>query len=72
MPAMRIISPFNVGENSQARLLVRTEGSAIDQFTLQGGEEALAHGVEHSSCQQTPLRDARQPPDNAFETGQVQ
>ena len=38
MPAMRIIPPFNVGEDSQARLLVRTEGPAIDPFTLKGGE----------------------------------
>ena len=45
MPAMRIIPPFNVGEDSQPRFLVRTEGPALDQFTLKGGEEALAQCV---------------------------
>ena len=45
MPAMRIIPPFNVGEESQPRFLMRTERSAIDQFTLKRGEEALAHRV---------------------------
>ena len=45
MPAMRIIPPFNVGEDSQPGFLMRTEGSTIDQFTFKGGEEALAHGV---------------------------
>ena len=45
MSAMRIIPPFNVGEDSQSRFLVRMEGPAIDQFTLQGGEEALAQCV---------------------------
>ena len=38
MPAMRIIPPFNVGEESQPRFLMRTERSAIDQLTLKGGE----------------------------------
>ena len=33
MPAMRIIPPFNIGEDSQARFLMRTEGSAIDQLS---------------------------------------
>ncbi len=45
MPAMRIIPPFNVGEDSQPRFLVRTERSAIDQLALKGGEEALAKCV---------------------------
>ena len=45
MPAMRIIPPFNVGEDSQACFLVCTEGPAIDQFTLKGGEEALAQRI---------------------------
>ncbi len=45
MPAMRVIPSFNVGEDSQPRFLVCTEGPAIDQFTLQGGEEALAQCV---------------------------
>ncbi len=44
--AMRIIPPFNVGEDSQASFLMRTEGSAIDQFTLKGSEEALAQCVK--------------------------
>ena len=45
MPAMRIIPSFNVREDSQPCFLMRTEGSAIDQLTLQGGEEALAQCV---------------------------
>ena len=45
MPAMRVIPPFNVGEESQPRFLMRTERSAIDQLTLKGGEEALAQRV---------------------------
>ena len=45
MPAMRIIPPFNVGEESQPGFLMRTEGSTIDQLTFKGGEEALAHRV---------------------------
>ena len=35
MPAMRVIPPFNVGEESQPRFLMRTERSAIDQLTLE-------------------------------------
>ena len=35
----------SVGEDSEPRFLVRTEGSAIDQFTLKDGEEALAQRV---------------------------
>ena len=45
MPAMRIIPPFNVGEDRQARFFMRTEGLAINQFTFEGGEEALAQRV---------------------------
>ena len=45
MPAMRIIPSFNIGEDSQAGFLMRIERSAIDQFTLKGGEEALAQCV---------------------------
>ena len=45
MPAMRIIPSFNVGEDSQPSLFMRTEGSAIDQFTFKGGEEAFAQRV---------------------------
>ena len=45
MPAMRIIPSFNVGGDSQAGFLVRTERPAIDQFAFQGGEEALAQCV---------------------------
>ena len=45
MPAMRIIPPFNVGEDSQACFLMCMERPAIDQLTFKGGEEALAQGV---------------------------
>ena len=45
MPAMRIIPPFNVGEDRQLCFLMRTEGSTIDQLTFERGEEALAQRV---------------------------
>ncbi len=45
MPAMRIIPPFNVREDGQARFLMCTEAATIDQLTFQGGEETLAHRV---------------------------
>ena len=51
MPAMRIIPSFNVGEDSQARFLMRTERSAIDQLTFQGGEEALTQYL-YFNCSQ--------------------
>ena len=34
-----------VGEDSQSRFPMRMEGSAIDQFTLKRGKEALSHCV---------------------------
>ena len=54
MPTMRIIPSFNVGEDSQPGFLMRTEGSAIDQFTLKGGEEALAQRVVQRPMMQIP------------------
>ena len=45
MPAMRIIPPFNVGEDGQLCFLMRPEGSTIDQLTFKRGEEALAQRV---------------------------
>ena len=45
MPAMRIIPPFNVREDDQARFLMCTEAATIAQLTFQGGEETLAHRV---------------------------
>ena len=49
MPAMRIIPPFNVGENSQASFLMRMEGSAIDQLTRQGWQRSSRTVRYHSS-----------------------
>ena len=45
MPAMRIIPPFNLREDGQSCLPMRTERSAINQLTLKGSEEALAQRV---------------------------
>ena len=45
MPAVRIIPPFDVREDGQARFLMCTEAATIDQLTFQGGEETLAHRV---------------------------
>ena len=46
MPAIRIIPPFNVGEDGQLCFLMRTEGSTVEQLTFKRGEEALAQRVD--------------------------
>lgn len=45
MPAMRIIPPFNVGEDGQLCFLMGTEAATIDQLTFKRGEEAFAQRV---------------------------
>ena len=51
MPTMRIIPSFNIREDSQARFLMRTEGSAIDQWT--SGYSYGMWGPIRESCYQT-------------------
>ena len=42
---MRVVPAFDVLEYFRTGVGVRTKGTAVDEFTLQGGEEALAHRV---------------------------
>ena len=43
--AMRIVPPFQELEDGHSRLGLRLEPLTVEQFTLQGGEEFLVHGV---------------------------
>lgn len=56
---MRVIPHFNVGEDSSLCFLMRTERSAIDQFTLKGGEKTLAQCVVIAAAGR-PIEDVRQ------------
>src|ERR1043165_9210856 len=45
VPAARVIEAFDEVDDRSARLVVSFERGAVDQLTLERGEEALAHGV---------------------------
>ena len=45
MFAMRVVEAFNEVEDRVPRLLMISERRSLDQLALEGGEEALAHGV---------------------------
>src|SRR3954469_2473708 len=45
MSSVRVVEAFDEVENRIASVVVIAKARSIDQFTLEGGEEALAHGV---------------------------
>jgi len=45
VPAPGVVETFNEFEDRIARFVVIVKGRTVDEFTLERGEETLAHGV---------------------------
>ena len=45
MAAMRVVPAFDEFKDRHARFYLSFEMTAVEQFTFEGGEETLAHGV---------------------------
>ena len=45
MATMRVVPPLDELEDGEASLDLSREASAVEEFALEGGEEALAEGV---------------------------
>lgn len=55
VPPMRVVPTLDVVEELEASLGVGMETAAVDQLTLEGGEEALTQGVG-LDCRMHPMR----------------
>ena len=63
---MRIVLSFNELKDRQAGLRSSVEGLPIQQFTFQGGDETLAHGIVETVAERNPWRVAPQLPGSVF------
>ena len=53
MAAMRVVPAFDEFKDRHARFYLSFEMTAVEQFTFEGGEETLAHGVVEAIADRT-------------------